>query len=76
MGLGRSQWLETGPVVTCHFSRLWTPEHVPRTSARAHTCTAAFTRASCVPRNREHENGPRAEEQKIPMCKKSLPGTW
>ena len=34
------------------------PEHVPRTSARAHTCTAVFTRASCVARNREHENRP------------------
>ena len=34
------------------------PEHVPRTSARAHTCTAVFTRACCVPRNRDYEKRP------------------
>ena len=34
------------------------PAHVPRTLARAHTCTAVFMRASCVPRNREHEKRP------------------
>ena len=34
------------------------PEHMPRTSTRAYTCTAVFTRASCVPRNREQERRP------------------
>ena len=34
------------------------PEHVPRTSGRAHTWTGALTRASFVPRIREHEIRP------------------
>ena len=38
--------------------RLWPPEHVPRTSARAHTCALVFGRASCVPRSREHGGKP------------------
>ena len=44
---------------------------MPRTSARAHTCTAVYTRASCVPRNQEHEKDPRAEEPTMTLCKKS-----
>ena len=34
------------------------PEHVSRTSVRPHTCSAVYTRASCVLRNREHEERP------------------
>ena len=43
------------PWLLASFRDFGPPEHLPRTSARAHTCTAVFTRASCVPRNREHE---------------------
>ena len=40
------------------------PEHVPRTSARAHTCAVVFRRAPRVPRSREHEKRPAAGREK------------
>ena len=48
------------------------PEHGPLTSARAHTCTAVFTRASCVQcnRSREHEKRIAGGRAKMSMCKK------
>ena len=42
---------------TCEFEP---PDHVPRTSARAHTCAVVFRRAPCVPRSREHDERPAA----------------
>ena len=52
------------PWLLATFREIETPEHVPRTSARAHTCTAVFTRASCMPRNREHEKRSAGERAK------------
>ena len=46
------------PWLLASFRDFEPPEHMPRTSARAHTCTALFTRAPCVTRNREHEKRP------------------
>ena len=60
MGLGSSTCSECLPVITCDFEP---PEHVPRTSAKAHTCAAVFGRAPCVPRSREHKD-PGPEEKK------------
>ena len=40
------------------------PEHVPRTSARAHTCAVVFGRALCVLRSREHEKRPATGREK------------
>ena len=64
-GRKRTPWLFAS------FRDLGPPDHVPRTSARAHTCTTVFTRASCVPRNREHEKRPAGGRAKVPMCKKT-----
>ena len=52
MGLNGSTCSECLPVVTCKFEP---PEHVPRTTARAHTCAVMFGRAPFVLRSREHE---------------------
>ena len=49
MDLVGSGWSETNPVVTCHFCDLEPPEHVPRTSARTHTCTIVYTRPPAFP---------------------------
>ena len=49
------------PVVACDFEP---PEHVPRTSARAHTCAVVFARAPCMPRSRENEKRPAAGREK------------
>ena len=46
------------PWLLASFRDFEPAEHVPRTSARAHTCTAVSARASCVPRNREHDKRP------------------
>ena len=64
------------PWLLASFRHFEPSEHVLRTSARAHTFTAVFTRASCIPRNRKHEKNPRAEEQKMSTCKKTAFGAW
>ena len=61
MGLDGPTCSECLPVITYDFEA---PEHVPRTSARAHTCAVVFGRAPCVPRSREHDKDPRPEEKK------------
>ena len=61
MGLDGSTCSESLPLGTCDFGP---PEHVPRTSARAHTCAVVFRRAPCVPRSREHEKRPAAGREK------------
>ena len=61
MGLGGSTCSERLPVVTGDVEP---PEHVPRTSARAHTCTVVFGRAPCVPPSREHEKRPAVGREK------------
>ena len=72
MGLDICTCSECLAVVLANFRDFNPPEHVPRTSARAHTCAVVFGRAPCVPRSREHERkDPRPEEKKIPMCKKN-----
>ena len=50
-------------MVTCDLKP---PEHVPRTSARAHTCAVVFgwAPAPCVPWSREHEKRPAGREAK------------
>ena len=65
MGLEGSTCSESLPVVTCDFEP---PEHVPWTSASAHTCAMVFGRAPCVPRSREQEKRPAAGREKMPMC--------
>ena len=52
---------------TCDFEP---PEHVPRTSARAHTCGVVFGRAPCVPQRREHEKRLAAGRGKKCRCAK------
>ena len=69
MGLDGSTCSECLRVVTCDFEP---PEHVPRTSARAHTCAVVFGRPPCVPRSREHEQIALPEEKKVLMCKKNV----
>ena len=49
------------PVVTCDFEP---SGHVPRTSARAHTCAVVFGRAPRVPRSLEHEKRPAVGREK------------
>ena len=61
MGLDGSTCSECLTVVTYDFEP---PEHVPRTSARAHACAVVFGRAPCVPRSREHEKRPTAGREK------------
>ena len=61
MGLDGSTLLECLPVVSCDFEP---PEHLPRTSARAHTCAVVFGQAPSVPRSREREKGPAAGREK------------
>ena len=68
MGLDDPTCSECLPVWTCDHEP---PEHVPRMSARAHTCTLVFRRASCVPRTREHEKRPAAGREKMPMSQKN-----
>ena len=68
MGLDASTCSECLPMATCDFEP---PEHVPRTSVRAHTCAVVFGRAPCVPRIREHVKRPAAGREKMPMCKKT-----
>ena len=46
------------------------PEHVLRTSARAHTCAVVFGRARCVPLSREHEKKPTAGRERDADVKK------
>ena len=66
-GRKRIQW------ILATFRDFEPQEHVPRTSARAHTCTAVFTRAPCVPRNREHEKRPGGGRAKnVDVQKKSI----
>ena len=67
MGLNGSTCSAYLPVVTCDFEP---PEHVPRTSTRAHTCAVGFGRAPCVSRSREHEKRPAAGRKKG-RCAKS-----
>ena len=62
-------WLALGgrkrvPWLLATFRDFESPEYVPRTSARAHMCTAVFMRAPCVPRNREHEKRSAGERAK------------
>ena len=61
MGLDGSTCSDGLPVVACDFEP---PEHVPRTSARAHICAVVFGRTPCVPRSREHEKRPAAGREK------------
>ena len=64
MGLDGSTCSECFPVIISQFSLLQPPEHVPRTSVRAHTCTLVFGWAPCVPRRQEHEKRPAATREK------------
>ena len=48
------------PRLVAIFRDFESPEHVPRTSARAHTCAVVYGRAFCLPRNRKHEKRPAA----------------
>ena len=64
------------PWLLASFCDFEPPEHVPRTAVRAHTCTAVFTRGSCVPATESTRNDPRAEEQKMPMCNQTPFGTY
>jgi len=50
-----SRWSETGPVVICQFSRLWTPRARATDLGQGPHLHPVFTRA---PRNREHEERP------------------
>ena len=68
VGLDGSTCSECLPVVPCDFEL---PGHVPRNSARAHTCAVAFGRAPCMPWSREHESRPAVRREKMPMCKKT-----
>ena len=61
MGLDGSTCSECLPVDTCDFEP---PEHLPRTSVRAHTCAVVFGRAPHLPRSREHEKRPAAGREK------------
>ena len=56
------------PVVACDFEP---PAHVPRTSARAHTCAVVFGRALYGPRSREHEKRATAAREKKPSCQEN-----
>ena len=60
---------ECFPVGACDFEP---PQHVPRTSARAHICALVFRRAPCVPRSREHEKRPAAGREKNVNAKKHI----
>ena len=60
-GLDGPTCSECLPVGTCDFEP---PEHVPRMSARAHTCALVFRRAPFVPRSPEHEKRPAAAKEK------------
>ena len=74
MGLDGSTCSECPPVVTCDFEP---PDHVPRTSARAHTCNVVTLVPWCsggLPaclRAESTRKDPRPEEKKMPMCKKN-----
>ena len=59
------------PWLLASFRDFEPPEYEPRISARTNTCTAVFTRASCVPRNREHKKRPAGGKTKMPMREKS-----
>ena len=61
MDLDGSTCSEGLPVFTFDFE---SPEHMPRTLARAHTCASLFRRAPCVPRSREHEKRPAAGRER------------
>ena len=52
------------PSLLANFRDCEPSEHMPRTSARAHTCAVVIGRASCVPRSREHQKRPAAGRQK------------
>ena len=58
MGLGGCGGRQRIPWLLASFLNFEPAEHVPRTSARAHTCTAVFMRAPYVRRNREHDERP------------------
>ena len=47
------------------------PEYVPRSSARAHTCTQSLRGPPGSPSTESKRNDPRAEEQRRPMSKKA-----
>ena len=65
MGLDGSTCSKSLPMEICRFEP---PEHVPRTSARAHTFALVSGQAPCVPRSREHEENPRPDEKQMPKC--------
>ena len=70
-------WLALGgrkrvPWLLATFRDFESPEYVPRTSARAHMCTAVFMRAPCVPRNREHEKRSAGERAKNAYVQKKV----
>ena len=67
MGLDSSTCSECLSVVTFDFEP---PEHLPRTSAKAHTWAKVFGWAPCMRRSREHEKRSVAGREKMPMCKK------
>ena len=69
MGLEGSTRSECLSVVTCDFEP---PEHVSRTSVRAHICTGMFGRTPCVPRCREHEKRPAARREKHDDVQKNV----
>ena len=53
------------------FRNFQPPEHVLRTSARAHTGVVVNGWIPCVPRSREHEERPATARERMPMCKKT-----
>ena len=52
------------PWLLANFRGFEPPEHVPRTSARAHTCAVVFGRTPCVPWSRWYEKRPAAGGEK------------
>ena len=71
MGLDASTCSECLPVATCDFEP---PEHVPRTSVRAHTYLRRGVRADSLraPESKAREKTGGGKRKKMPMCKKNI----
>ena len=59
---------ESLPEGTCHYEP---PEHVPRTSARAHTCTQCPGGLPACHGAESTRKDPRPEEKNMPKCQKT-----
>ena len=72
MGRIGSSWSESDPVVVYQFSLLWTPKARATDLGQDPLLHPVFMRASCLPRNREHEKRPPAEEKESRCARMSI----